>query len=100
MLYTFNTQNGNLTATLSGQLTYTDNSVFKKILDHVGETAPSKVVLDFAKVDFIDSAGLGMLLLLRDQCTNKNIDISFKSVHGQVQTIFNISKFNELFTIQ
>jgi HptB-dependent secretion and biofilm anti anti-sigma factor len=100
MLYTFNNQNGILTATLSGQLNYTDNQVFKKILDHVAETAPSKVVLDFAKVDFIDSAGLGMLLLLRDQCTNKNIDISFKSVHGQVQTIFNISKFNELFAIQ
>jgi anti-anti-sigma factor len=55
--------------------------------------------LDFADVTFIDSTGMGMLLLLRDECQLHNAVLSIQSPQGQVQKIFAISKFDRLFSI-
>lgn len=87
---------------LSGQFVFSDTLKFKKILD-IATTEQSSVnplVLDFADVTFIDSAGLGMLLLLRDECQENNVGLSIKSVYGQVEKIFTLSKFEQLFTIE
>lgn len=85
---------------LSGQFTLTDSDAFKEIMEQVGQHKPRAIIIDFSDVDFIDSAGLGMLLLMRDTCQGKNISISLKSTQGQVKKIFGISRFDQLFTVQ
>jgi anti-anti-sigma factor len=85
---------------ISQQFTFADNHKFKQIMDLTKQENLQFLELDFAKVDFIDSAGLGMLLLLRDECQNRHIPISIHSAHGQVEKIFMISKFDQLFSIQ
>lgn len=86
--------------TLSGQFTFADNHKFKQIIDALGDEGVKSVSLDFGGVEFIDSAGLGMLLLLRDECQNRNISITISSVKGQVEKIFMISKFDQLFSMR
>lgn len=93
--------NGNsVTVKLSGQFTFTDNQKFKHILELVDTPELRSLGLDFAGVTFIDSAGLGMLLLLRDRCQDKHISVSIHSPHGQVHKVLMISKFDQLFSIQ
>jgi anti-anti-sigma factor len=84
---------------LSGQLTFTDTQNFKPILELVANNEIKAVNLDFTNVTFIDSAGMGMLLLLRDECQKNKIALSIHSITGQVEKIFNISKFDQLFSI-
>lgn len=81
------------------QLTFTDNQKFKAVLSLLGQENPRFIELDFAEVTFIDSAGLGMLLLLRDQCQNRHIPVSIHSAQGQVEKVFMISKFDQLFSM-
>lgn len=85
---------------LSGQFTFADTQAFKSILDIVISEQAKAISLDFSDVTFIDSAGMGMLLLLRDECQLRNIPLSIHSVYGQVEKIFYISKFDQLFSLK
>jgi len=84
---------------MSGQFTFADTHNFKPILDLVSGGKVKTISFDFADVTFIDSAGMGMLLLLRDECQSRKIPLSIHSTQGQVQKIFHISKFDKLFSI-
>lgn len=99
MEYTVNNTPSSIQVALKGQLTFSDNSKFKEIIDMLENEKLQSVSLNFREVDFIDSAGLGMLLLLRDQCQERNITVGIQSPVGQVHKIFMISKFDQLFTI-
>lgn len=85
---------------LSGQLTFADHQKFRRIIDEIKGNNLESLRLDFSKVDFIDSAGLGMLLLLRDECQNRHIALALNNAHGQVQKVFTISKFDQLFKLE
>lgn len=89
-----------ITVKISGQFTFTDNQKFKHILELSSTAELRSMVLDFSEVTFIDSAGLGMLLLLRDKCQDKHISIAILSPHGQVEKVLMTSKFDQLFSIQ
>jgi HptB-dependent secretion and biofilm anti anti-sigma factor len=85
---------------LSGQFIFSDNQKFKEIIELVHAGTFSMLSVDFSAVSFIDSAAMGMLLLLRDECERLNIPLSIGGTYGQVQKIFLISKFDQLFSMQ
>ncbi|NBX03589.1 MAG: anti-sigma factor antagonist [Alphaproteobacteria bacterium] len=100
MDYNIIDQNNAKTIRMSGQFTFPDNPKFKSILIMAKEGGFHNLTLDFMGVTFIDSAGLGMLLLLRDQCAEKQIRVSIAGAQGQVAKIFSISNFDRLFSMQ
>ncbi|MFW0777081.1 MAG: STAS domain-containing protein [Rickettsiales bacterium] len=99
MEYKVQHKDNNIRVLFSGQLTFADNQKFKEMLSLLDQDGLKFFELDFTDTSFIDSAGLGMLLLLRDQCQNKHINISIHSAHGQVEKVFMISKFDQLFAM-
>ncbi len=99
MEYTTISQPHDTRLVLSGQFTFSDNMKFKQILEMVDSADTRALTLDFAGVDFIDSAGLGMLLLLRDECQLRNVTLAIAGAQGQVKKIFMISKFDQLFAM-
>lgn len=84
---------------MSGQFTFSDTQKFKEILDMVSERKTRSLSLDFLDVSFIDSSGMGMMLLLRDEAKAKQIPLNIISPQGQVEKIFRISKFYDIFSI-
>ena len=84
---------------LAGQFTFDDTHKFKNILNLVLENKTKSLNLDFEDITFVDSACMGMLLLLRDECEVRNISLNLHSPKGQVEKVFTISKFDELFSI-
>ncbi|NBO17628.1 MAG: anti-sigma factor antagonist [Proteobacteria bacterium] len=99
MEYVINQQDSTRRIVMSGQFTFSDNQKFKQVLALLDDSQMKALVVDFTEVDFIDSAGLGMLLLLRDECQARNIAISIAAAKGQVEKIFLISKFDQLFSM-
>ena len=85
---------------LSGTFTFVDNMKFKQMMAALNEKRARAVMLDFGGVEFIDSGALGMLLLFRDECQKKNISVSLSEAHGQVEKIFAIAHFDQLFSVQ
>ncbi len=99
MDHTINISGEQASAKLSGQLTFVDAKKFKDILDLTSNGTIKSISLDFSGITFIDSSGMGMLLLLRDECLGKSVSLNIMSPQGQVEKIFKISKFYDLFTI-
>ncbi len=81
---------------LKGKFTFTDNNTFLSFFEKNYNT----IIIDLAEIDFIDSAALGVLLLTRDKCNKASIKLVLRNPVGQVQQMFKISKFNELFNIE
>ena len=91
--------NGVCTVALRGRFTFMDHAQFRDIMEHMHEPDIREVVCDMAGVEFIDSAGLGMLLLARDEAQKTNISLVIRNVTGQVKKIFGVAHFDTMFTI-
>lgn len=83
-----------------GRFTYSDHTSFRAILGAIGAHAAGKVVFDFAPLEFIDSAGMGMLLLANDTARKAGISLVLRGATGQVERLFVGQKFATLFTVE
>jgi anti-anti-sigma factor len=61
-------------------------------------TAP-ELRLDFSGVDYMDSAALGMLLILHDHAKRAGRTVAITGCSGMVKGVIEISSFSKLFSI-
>jgi anti-anti-sigma factor len=85
---------------ISGDFTFTDHAAFKAIADRVFEGKDWPIVMDLTKLEFIDSAGLGMLLIIRDEAKKAKRSLVLRGARGQVKRMFDVTKFDTLFTVE
>lgn len=88
-----------LEMSLSGKFTFADNRSFQPALEGIGNNLYKRVVINLKEVSFIDSAALGILLLIRDRCDKSSTQLLIKNPLGQVKQMFEVSRFSELFSI-
>lgn len=88
------------TVNMKGRLTFVDHATFRKMIDQVRETKASQCVLQLHELEFIDSAGLGMLLVLRDTLIKNSGNLILKTPRGQVKKMFQVSHFDTMFDIE
>lgn len=94
-------QSGVFTAILSGRFTFNDNQNFRQFLRQIESSQTLHTIrLECAGIDFIDSAALGMLLILHDTALEKGVRVMLCGAQGQFQRMIEISKFDLLFTIE
>ncbi len=98
MEYTQSINGQTATMALRGQFTFADHQNFRDLLKVFESNSEiNTLVLDFAGVDFIDSAGLGMMLIAREEAGQRNVKLSLINSQGQVEKMFRVSKFETLF---
>lgn len=85
---------------VKGTFTFSDNNKFREILMLLKQDKTSSLVLDIHNLQFIDSAALGMLLLLQDEASKKHAKITLRGATGQIKKMLELSNFDELFTIK
>ena len=85
---------------LIGDLTFTDHVTFRDILARLIQANRKTVTIDLSKLDFVDSAGLGMLLIAKEEVAKANRSLTLSHPKKQVERMFAVTKFDSLFTIQ
>jgi len=85
---------------LKGKFTFNDHDKFRGVIDMVKENGLRMLALDFDGVEFIDSAGLGMLLVAREEGKKHGTDVVLCNAKGQAEKMFRVSKFETLFNMQ
>lgn len=100
MDYTHNLSGDMLSLAMRGKFTFTDHEKFRSIIDLIRNSPLKTVAFDFAGVDFIDSAALGMLLIAREEAAKKSINLILANPNGQIAKMFKVSKFDSLFTLR
>ena len=99
MDYNLTTEGDTQRAVLRGRFTFADNKDFREIVSSIRGNGCQRCVIDMSGLEFIDSAGLGMLLLVRDAATDGNVALTLRSPQGQVKKMLDIAKFGEILNI-
>ena len=74
---------------------------FRETLREVMSYQPKEVVFDFNEVDYIDSAGLGMLMLARQETNVNECKLVLKNLSdGHPRKVLEMVKFDQLFNIE
>lgn len=100
MIIKKNTTKNTTIYSLSGKFTFSDHQAFRAIVNAIKGNESKSVYLELSEMDFIDSAGLGMLLVARDEASKNNIDFRLLGPTGHVQKMFTLSNFQALFRIE
>lgn len=88
------------TLALSDQLLFDHRDLFEGAIDKVLARQPTKVVVDMAGLEYMDSAGLGMLLTLRDRATRAGATVWLRNPGPEVAELLRLACFESLFTIE
>jgi len=85
---------------LKGRLTFADYATFREITSIFNETEVSTCLFDLSHLEFIDSAGLGMLLIARDKLQSRDGQLVLKGAQGQVKKMLDLGRLDSLFKIE
>ncbi len=58
------------------------------------------LIIDMHDVQYIDSAALGILLLMRDRATAANCEVELHNLRGVAREVLEIANFQKIFTIR
>ncbi|WP_157314743.1 STAS domain-containing protein [Chitinibacter sp. GC72] len=82
-----------------GNFTFESHREFKQatttVLEHEGV---AEVELDFDAVEYMDSAALGMLLLLNERASGRKVTLI--NCKGTVKSVLDIANFGKIFEIR
>lgn len=85
---------------MTGRFTHADRDTFGKAIKELGSKPITRLTFDLAGLDFIDSAALGMILLVRQQALLAHYDIALRGAKGQVRTLIGLTRFGEMFLLE
>jgi len=90
---------GDLIVTLTGKFTHADYREFLTFSNQLDFTGKTRLVFDMVDLDFIDSGGIGMLVMAADLCQKYNAEIVLRGAHGHVRTVLDNSQLADVFTV-
>lgn len=96
MEYTITDVDGVREVALSGDLTYESTDTFTALVEALEQDRIAACVLDLGELDFIDSAGLGLLVLTKANTARAGIALSLRNPRGQVLELFELAEFHRI----
>ncbi|CAK0759687.1 HptB-dependent secretion and biofilm anti anti-sigma factor [uncultured Gammaproteobacteria bacterium] len=100
MKHTLNETGGRLVIALEGNFIFSDHAAFQSVLERLHQQAVKDCVFDLAGLDFIDSTGLGMLVLANDVCERSGFFLRLINAHGQVRAVLERAEFGTIMTVE
>lgn len=100
MIYNFRKVGTDTAIDLKGRLTFSDYSTFREMTQMFSEYKTKNCSIDLSALEFIDSAGLGMLLIARDKVRSFEGNITLKGAQGQVKKMLDLGHFERLFQFE
>ncbi|MGB0683609.1 MAG: STAS domain-containing protein [Magnetovibrionaceae bacterium] len=84
---------------LTGDFSFNDNDQIRTAVESITADHPNDVTVELSGLSNMDSAGLGMLLLLKDAVDEVGGKIRLKGPSGQVARLLDVSRYGELMDI-
>ena len=96
MDYKINNNGGSATVVFSGDITFSENVSFRQLLKDIAEQQIQNCVFDLSAVEMVDSAGLGMFLIAREQAESAGWKLSVSGAQGHVASMLKLTKLSDL----
>lgn len=85
---------------LSESLTHAEFERFNQVLDHLDHAAPVCMILDMSNVTFIDSSGIGMLLMAQEMAEHRDCACRLSGVRAGALAILEQAHVSDLFDVE
>ncbi|MFD2262740.1 STAS domain-containing protein [Lacibacterium aquatile] len=86
--------------TITGRLTFKFHKEYKDFLDDLLKNEVERFIFDLSGVEFIDSAGLGMLLIAKQKAQGQNAQVILRKPPENVKRMLQVAKFDKIFEIE
>ncbi len=101
MSITVNVHDGQARISVSDPFSFPVHREFRKACDAALETQGNgEIVVDLGAVRYMDSAALGMLLVLRERAVAQGKSVALDHTTGTVRQVLEIANFQKLFEIR
>lgn len=85
---------------MNGRLTFNDHAKLRALIKEMLQNAAKRQVLDLGNLEFVDSAGIGMLLIAREELSNLDKQFILRNAAGQVKRVLTVAQLGKLITIE
>ena len=85
---------------LKGRLTFNDHAKLRALIREMLQNKAKRQVLDLSALEFVDSAGIGMLLIAREEMANVDKQLVLRAATGQVKRVLTVAQLNKIVTIE
>jgi len=89
-----------VTAELTGRLEFTDHDRLHEVVALLDRPGLKRFAVDLEGLSFIDSAGLGILLILQEEADHKQIPMVVRRPRDDVKRSIELAKISEMITIE
>lgn len=83
----------------SGILDGTQAEEFRQAVDDAIDDNAEAILIDLEKVTFVDSSGLGILVVVLKKVRAANKDMYFCSINEQVRMLFELTSMDQVFKV-
>lgn len=88
-----------LQVSLTGKLTFSENSAFQAITTMQEDSNVRQINISLDNLEYIDSSGIGMLLVLKEKCDELGAAMTLSHPKGQVAKILRIACIEKVIPI-
>jgi len=88
------------TVRMSGRLTFNDHAKMRALIKELMLNKAKQQTIELSRLEFVDSAGIGMLLIAREELANSDKQLVLRAAGGQVKRVFTVAQIDKLITIQ
>lgn len=85
---------------LRGRLTFNDHAKLRALIQEMLQNKAKRQVLDLSNLEFVDSAGIGMLLIAREEMTNIDKQFVLRGAQGQVKRVLSVAQLGKIISIE
>lgn len=83
--------------TLRGDLTFADHEAFRSVLFTLADSPDTQnIIIDVKGLGFIDSAGIGMLIIAHDEAKDRRQQLTIRGARDQVKAALDIADLKSL----
>ena len=100
MDYAIETSDHEGVARLKGRLIFTEHSTMRTLIKELSQSSAKRQVLVLEDLEFIDSAGIGMLLIAKEELTKGGKEFILRRANGQVQRVLKVAQLGRLITLE
>ena len=100
MDYIVNDTGTSLEINLSGRMEFNDHNRFRELVNSISGERKKSIVFNLSNLDFIDSSGLGMLIIAQSIATQNHLGFSLRNPKEMVKRILEVAKFQTVATIE
>jgi len=86
------------TITLPNRFDYSSHRQFSQDqTTHLENADVNEIVLDFSRVEYLDSSALGMMVMMQKKATTANKQVCIKGARGSTEEILKMANMQKLF---